>query len=720
MATTRAPAAPPPTPSDVIAARYRRHSWPTMLVGGSICLLAVYVMVRDVEPATSSQADVLNVLRQWGPLVSIAGFALGSLVLVHRLSSVPRGAATVRVLAAAGQALNLGPHQVQLRKAQWSTGWRRRELVSAAVLYAPGQVSSDKSADLVEALAPFASGPLTITWEPHTDRFQIIPTPVRPPRVEETHTGLGRMVDVLEHILGVLVIDQDLTEVGPTGSVQQLVATYKRTTRDLSDAFRSRLKVILDAKVPCPSGYWAVHLDPAKSRITVTPSMPMPTRAELPLDLVDGSEQMRIPVGVAAGGEPVIWKPDEVPHLLVVGPTGSGKTIFFHSMINLVASRGWTIDLIDPKELSYRGYMTSALAGRSEQPWPGIRTVATSEVEMEQAIEACYDELRERYYQLKVFGVTEDQLPPRLLIVDEAGEMVERLNAWYGSEDRYQWLIEKAEAEGRDAKSVARPRGSKHPVLSMLWSLLRLGRQARMFVDIGTQRPDVTFIPGEARANLTGRVALGKQDGAALEMVFGTRTVQQRVHETRTDPVTGEKMLQRIRGRATVDVGGGPQSIQSYWTPDPSILITGGDAGHVALARRQKQNVIDNSAQRIDLSSPPTLPLPVSLDDAPRAEQGKALVDKAMKTQLQKLQTVTVKQEQTETGVLARTLSPGNQVWLEVDGQLVDVQITDIEDDPSFLGEPGEVEELQVTYQLASGELGVTTLAGDELVTVDR
>ena len=77
---------------------------------------------------------------------------------------------------------------------------------------------------------------------------------------------------------------------------------------------------------------------------------------------------------------------------------------------------------------------------------------------MEEAIDDIYEELRERYFQLKIFGITEQELRPRLAIIDEAGEMVERLNAFHTSEAKYLALIEKAVAEGRNPDDVAKPK----------------------------------------------------------------------------------------------------------------------------------------------------------------------------------------------------------------------------------------------------------------------
>ena len=56
-------------------------------------------------------------------------------------------------------------------------------------------------------------------------------------------------------------------------------------------------------------------------------------------------------------------------------------------------------------------------------------------------------------------------------------------------------------------------------------------------------------------------------------------------------------------------------------------------------------------------------------------------------------------------------------------GEQLSVEITDVEDDPTFLGEEGELRELQITYRITEGhdrssELGVTTLVEDEKVAL--
>src|SRR6476646_4271643 len=297
---------PPPTPGQLVQARRPSPVWPRWTLGWGIALLAARSMTADLQADTEARGQVLDLIRNSQP-VGIALVAVGVLAVVIQVVVEPRGAAVLRVLSAAGKGMRLGPNQLTLRRTRWRRGWRKRRLVSGVLRYAPGEVTEDLGAELTEALGPFVAGDLLIRWEPDRDRFVLRQRPVTNPRREERHSTVGTMTRTLEHILGGLIGDQDQTNVSDSGEVSQFVATYPQTTRDLAESFRQRLKVILAAKTPCPTGYWMVKLEPASSRITVQPSQPMPRLAELPLIPLTPSDRMRIPVGVAAGGQIIHW-----------------------------------------------------------------------------------------------------------------------------------------------------------------------------------------------------------------------------------------------------------------------------------------------------------------------------------------------------------------------------------------------------------------------------
>ena len=174
-------------------------------------------------------------------------------------------------------------------------------------------------------------------------------------------------------------------------------------------------------------------------------------------------QQMIIPLGVGDGGQVVSWQPALFPHLMAVGPTGTGKTVFLFGLIISCLLRGWIIVLLDPKELSFRGFDPAALIGRGFAPWGGIVSVATTEAEMEEAIGFLHANMRNRYAAIKGFEVSEDELPPVLMIVDEAGELVERLNEYQSSDEKHQDLQERAERSRRRREGRRQAQGGEEP-----------------------------------------------------------------------------------------------------------------------------------------------------------------------------------------------------------------------------------------------------------------
>ena len=708
----RALAAPLPT---------RRKWWPRVATG----LFVLGVLAIGVAIAN----DHVHIPHAWPQVVTVQRFlsnhaqrfgigllaAAAGLVVIGVIGRIVlRGRRRLRasVLAVTSSTLHVPPDQLALRKVRWAR--HHAGLRSMEVKYRPATaVLSDFSETLVKALGPYAAAPVTGVWVKSRDRVVIRPKPVVAPRLEDKHPQLKNLVAALSHIIGDVVVEQRLSSVAEDGSVQQLVASYSMTTRDIAEGFRQRVQTVLDKKAPAVTGYWEVRWDTARNRVTVTPAAPLPTRAPYPVDLVPGrDDQMLIPLGVGDGGKIIYWNPKVLPHMLVVGPTGTGKTIFLFGMIISCLMRGWIILLLDPKELSFRGFDPASLTGRGLPVWGGIEAVATSEDEMEEAIVWFHANMRNRYAAIKGFHVSEDDLPPVLMIVDETGELVERLTEYQTSEDKVADLVAKAAEAGDDPSSIAKPKGTKNPELKKIWSGLRLGRQSKDLVVTATQRPDVSFIPGEARSNLTTRVGLGHLEGAALEMVFGTRSVQQRAFDHGIDPATGERVMTRVRGRATVDVGQGPQTIQTFWTPDPGDAILGklsaDDARFLELIRpliAERAALWDDQVEAEPVRDPKTL-RNVARDIA-RAER---LVEES--------------EDSPDRGVAGfeaagleftkvSRLEVGQDVLVEVDGTSTRVVITELEDDPY------SDDEMQLTYRIQdgspnAGQLGVTSFGRDE------
>ena len=226
----------------------------------------------------------------------------------------------------------------------------------------------------------------------------------------------------------------------------------------------------------------------------------------------------------------------------------------------------------------------------------------------------------------------------------------------------------------------------------------------------------MSFIPGEARSNLTTRVGLGHLDGAALEMVFNTRAIQQRTYDYVIDPVTGQRQRQRVRGRATVDVGNGPQTIQTYYVPDPAKYVTGElNPEETAIIERLHQLVDESRPRWAHQTEAPTASARQLAAAAREIDRHVSEVEHAQDAETVG---VAIDGELLEERIAGERLEVGQTVLLEVDSVPTLVVITEIEDDPY------QDDDLQITYQVAgedesrAGQMGVTSLGRREEVPV--
>jgi S-DNA-T family DNA segregation ATPase FtsK/SpoIIIE len=190
------------------------------------------------------------------------------------------------------------------------------------------------------------------------------------------------------------------------------------------------------------------------------------------------------PLGFVLGrdvsGEPIFANIEKMPHMLVAGATGSGKSIFVHSILTSLLYKNspqtLKLILIDPKrvELSiYDGipHLVSPVITENKKAL-GVFRWAISEMERR------YETLQKAGSRdIKSYNANHpDELLPYILIaIDELADLMT--------------------SYGRDVEG----------------SIVRLAQMARatgIHLLLATQRPSVEVITGLIKANITARVAL--------------------------------------------------------------------------------------------------------------------------------------------------------------------------------------------------------------------
>jgi hypothetical protein len=192
-------------------------------------------------------------------------------------------------------------------------------------------------------------------------------------------------------------------------------------------------------------------------------------------------------VGVAPSGDVRMADLARLPHLLVAGATGSGKSVFLRAMLcHLVRTRGpaaLRILLVDPKGLDFAGFaglphlQGGAIISDSAAAVQVLQGTIESELERRRPIlvGAGVTSATEFYER----GGTYDQLPQMVVLVDEFADLAA--------------VMERQERRGFH---------------ELIQRYAQITRAFGIYLVLATQRPSVDVITGAIKANLTARVAL--------------------------------------------------------------------------------------------------------------------------------------------------------------------------------------------------------------------
>ncbi|EGT4847718.1 TPA: FtsK/SpoIIIE domain-containing protein [Clostridioides difficile] len=213
----------------------------------------------------------------------------------------------------------------------------------------------------------------------------------------------------------------------------------------------------------------------------------------------------------------VYWEFDKLPHMLIAGGTGGGKTYFILTIIEALLRTDSILYVLDPKNADLADLKTV------------MPNVYYRKEDMISCINSFYDEMMKRSEVMKTmdnYKTGENYaylgLPANFLIFDEYVAFMEML-------------------------------GTKEnaTVLNKLKQIVMLGRQAGFFLILACQRPDAKYLGDGIRDQFNFRVALGRMSELGYNMMFGE--------------ANKEFFLKQIKGRGYVDVG--TNVISEFYTP---------------------------------------------------------------------------------------------------------------------------------------------------------
>lgn len=248
----------------------------------------------------------------------------------------------------------------------------------------------------------------------------------------------------------------------------------------------------------------------------------------------------------------LVWEYDALPHALICGGTGGGKTYFILTIIEALLHTDAVLYILDPKnaDLADLGTVMSNVYCKKEDMISCINSFYDGMVARSEAMKLMPNyKTGENYAYLG--------LAPHFLIFDEYVAFMEMLGT---------------------KESIA--------VLSQLKKIVMLGRQAGYFLILACQRPDAKYFSDGIRDNFNFRVALGRMSELGYGMMFGSDTDKQFFQK-------------RIKGRGYCDVG--TSVISEFYTP---LVPKGHDflqtIGTLAITRQDEQVACEAKATGSD------------------------------------------------------------------------------------------------------------------------
>ncbi|HUH07402.1 MAG TPA: DNA translocase FtsK 4TM domain-containing protein, partial [Egibacteraceae bacterium] len=321
--------------------------------------------------------------------------------------------------------------------------------------------------------------------------------------------GLDQMTRALEHTLHQFGVDASVSRVarGPTVTRFEIelgagvkVSAVTKLGDDISYALATA-EIRIVAPIPGKSAIGIEVPNRDRDLITLGDVLRSPEAEAAHHPLTAG-------IGVDIAGNPVLVNLATMPHLLIAGATGSGKSVTMNSIVTSVIMRSTPREarmiLVDPKRVELNHY----------EGTPHLLTpVVTDPKRATEALGWTVKEMEDRYERLAMLGFRN---------IDAYNAAVRS-----GAELRAPALSDAAAAEAEGAAAGVRTAWEELPYILLVIdeladlmmvaprdvesAIVRIAQMARavgIHLIVATQRPSVDVVTGLIKANIPSRLAL--------------------------------------------------------------------------------------------------------------------------------------------------------------------------------------------------------------------
>ena len=318
--------------------------------------------------------------------------------------------------------------------------------------------------------------------------------------------------------------------------------------------------------------------------------LPNPTREKVYLreqlasrDYVDSSAKLPLCLGKTIGGEPVIVDLARMPHLLIAGTTGSGKSVAINTMILSLLYRlrpeQCRLIMVDPKMLELSVY----------DGIPHLLTpVVTDPKKAVVALKWAVREMEERYKKMSKLGVRNiDGYNARVAEAKAKGEKLTRTVHTGYDKQSGEAIYENEELdleplpfvvvivdEMADLMMVA-----GKDIEGAVQRLAQMARAAGLHVILATQRPSVDVITGTIKANFPTRISFQVTSKIDSRTILGEQGAEQLLGQGDMLYMAGGGRISRVHGPFCSDeeVEKVVRHLKSQGTPQYLEAVTAAD-----------------------------------------------------------------------------------------------------------------------------------------------